>query len=153
MKADTIEITIPSKHEYLNVVRLTVSGIANRMGFSYDEIEDIKIALTEACTNSVNHAYLDREGKIQINFLIFTDRLEVIVADEGEKFNVQVAFEKNHRIDAKTPVENLSEGGLGLLLIDTLMDKVEIKEDAGITVSMTKFLSQNGVRGDVNQAE
>lgn len=153
MTADTIEITIPSKHKYLKVVRLTVSGIANRMGFSYDEIEDIKIALTEACTNSVNHAYPNKAGKIKVNFFVFSDRLEVVVTDEGEKFNVQVAFEKNKRVDAETPVENLSEGGLGLLLIDTLMDKVEITEDSGVVVSMTKFLSQNGVKGDVNQAE
>ena len=54
---DYIEMKIPAKPDYLGVIRLTLSGIANRMGYTYEEIEDIKIALSEACTNAVQHAY------------------------------------------------------------------------------------------------
>ena len=49
---DYIEIKIPAKPDYLGVIRLTLSGIASRMGYTYEVIEDIKIALSEACTNA-----------------------------------------------------------------------------------------------------
>ncbi|MFS8513265.1 MAG: anti-sigma B factor RsbW, partial [Planifilum fulgidum] len=48
---DMIELTIPAKADFVGVVRLAVSGIASRMGFSYDDIEDLKVAVAEACTN------------------------------------------------------------------------------------------------------
>ncbi|MGV3487465.1 MAG: anti-sigma B factor RsbW, partial [Tuberibacillus sp.] len=43
--SDTINLTIPAKPDYIGVVRLTISGIASRMGFLYDDIEDIKVAV------------------------------------------------------------------------------------------------------------
>ena len=54
---DYIEMKIPAKPEYVGVIRLTLSGIASRMGFTYDLIEDLKIAASEAITNAVQHAY------------------------------------------------------------------------------------------------
>ncbi|MCG4775201.1 ATP-binding protein, partial [Lawsonibacter sp. DFI.5.51] len=59
-------MTFPAKPEYVGVVRLVVSGIANRMGYTYDEIEDIKIAVSEACGNAVQHAYDDhQDGEVK----------------------------------------------------------------------------------------
>ncbi|HEX6923454.1 MAG TPA: ATP-binding protein, partial [Bacillales bacterium] len=58
---DFTEMTVPAQPEYVGVVRLTASGVANRAGFTYDEIEDIKVAVSEACTNAVNHAYKHEE--------------------------------------------------------------------------------------------
>jgi len=51
---DYIEMKIPAKPDYVGVIRLTLSGIASRMGFTYEEIEDIKIAISEATTNAVS---------------------------------------------------------------------------------------------------
>lgn len=58
---DYIEVKIPAKPEFVGVIRLTLSGIASRMGFAYEEIEDLKIATSEACTNAVQHAYKQNE--------------------------------------------------------------------------------------------
>ncbi len=150
MNSDYIEMIVPSKPEYLGVVRLAVSGIANRMGYTYEEIEDIKIAVTEACTNVVYHAYDDEEeGKTKINFAVYHDRLEIFVIDQGKNFDKKAVRAKMGPVDSNTAVEKLNEGGLGLFLIETLMDKVEITGEHGVVVAMTKLLKRDGVRSDV----
>ena len=63
---DVIELKIPAKADYVGVVRLLVSGLANRMGFAYDDIEDVKVAVAEACTNVVTHARLETEENIHV---------------------------------------------------------------------------------------
>jgi serine/threonine-protein kinase RsbW len=52
---DLVNLVIPAKTDFVGIARLAVSGIANRMGFSYDDIEDLKLAVSEACTNAVVH--------------------------------------------------------------------------------------------------
>lgn len=151
MNSDLIEMIVPSKPEYLAVVRLAISGIANRMGYTYEEIEDIKIALTEACTNVVFHAYDDNlEGLTKINFFVYDDRLEIMVIDQGKSFDKNVVQQQITPVSSNVEIENIKEGGLGLLLIETLMDKVEIHGDDGVIVTMTKFLKRDEVRSDVS---
>ncbi|WP_084031488.1 anti-sigma B factor RsbW [Anaerobacillus arseniciselenatis] len=145
--SDFIEMKVPAKPEYVGVIRLTISGIANRLGYTYDDIEDIKIAVVEACTNVVNHAYEAEEGQMTIGCGVYEDRLEVMVADRGQSASVDVLKDNVGPISTDKPVTQLKEGGLGLFLIDTLMDKVEINNDNGVIIIMTKFLQ----RGEVEQ--
>ena len=58
---DYIEMKIHSKTDYIGVIRLTLAVIANRMGYTYKEIEDIKIAISETFTNAMRHAYPENE--------------------------------------------------------------------------------------------
>lgn len=154
MNSDYIEMIVPSKPEYLAVIRLAISGIANRMGYTYEEIEDIKIAITEACTNVVFHAYDDdTEGLTKINCFVHDDRLEIIVIDQGKSFDTTLAQKKTRPVHSKASIENMKEGGLGLFLIEALMDKVEIYGDDGVIVAMTKFLKRDEVRSDVSRVK
>lgn len=147
---DHIQMSIPAKPEYVGVVRLTVSGIANRIGFSYDDIEDMKIAVAEACTNVVNHAYQD-EGTMNVSFFLYEDRMEIIIADRGQSFDVDTIRNNLGPIDSNKPIVDLQEGGLGLFLISTLMDKVEINDESGIVLMMTKFLRGDEVEHHVDR--
>src|SRR5699024_2323758 len=149
---DFIEMKIPAKAEYVGVVRLTISGIASRMGFNYEDIEDLKIAISEAVTNVVKHAYEnERQGELRIAFGVHEDKIEMIVADRGESFNVN---EVKDRIGPMTvmselkPVTQMREGGFGLYLINALMDKVEINNEDGVVVLMTKYLEEDEVELD-----
>lgn len=145
--SDYIEMKLPAKPEYVGVIRLTISGIANRLGYSYDEIEDIKIAVAEACTNVVDHAYNDEGGQMTVGCGVYPDRLEVMVADRGQSFSLEKSRGDFGPVNTNKPIADLKEGGLGLFLIETLMDKVEIRNDIGVIVVMTKFLQ----RGEVEQ--
>jgi serine/threonine-protein kinase RsbW len=140
---DYVEMKIPAKPEYVGVIRLTISGIASRMGYTYEEIEDIKIAVSEACTNAVQHAYPEEEsGEVIVGFGIYEDKLETMVADSGKSFNfLQTKSELGPYTESST-VDQLSEGGLGLYLIETLMDEVRVMNRSGVTVFMVKYLGE-----------
>ncbi|WP_243388355.1 anti-sigma B factor RsbW [Bacillus kexueae] len=148
MIKDYVEMKFPAKPEYIGVVRLTLSGIASRMGFTYDEIEDLKVATSEACTNAVKHAYKEHPGEMIIGFGIYEDRLEVMVADRGESFEFDKLREQLGPYTPSIPIEDLNEGGLGLFLIDTLMDEVKVLAESGVTVFMTKFLNGERVENE-----
>jgi anti-sigma regulatory factor (Ser/Thr protein kinase) len=106
---ETIELTIPARPEYVVVVRLAAAGIAGRMGFSFDEVEDLKIAVTEACT----HAILAGAEPIQVRFGVDSEALEVQVDYAAPRF------------------VRSEERELGLFLIRCLTDEVATHEEAG----------------------
>ena len=86
--AQSIRLTIPAKPEYITLGRLALTGIARLRTEPMGEevLGDLKFALTEACTNSVRHAYAGGEGTVEITYELYDDRLVVEVADEGEGF-------------------------------------------------------------------
>lgn len=146
---DYVEMKIPAKPEFVGVIRLTLSGIANRIGFSYDEIEDLKIAVSEACTNAVQHAYHVKEsGKVVVGFALYKNRLEIVVADQGQSFDFKQERKKIGPYKKNESVEYMREGGLGLYLIETLMDEVRIHQNDGVKVFMTKYLEGEKVETD-----
>jgi serine/threonine-protein kinase RsbW len=146
---DYIEIKIPAKPDYVGVIRLTLSGITSRMGFTYEEIEDIKIAISEACTNAIQHAYSEDEGgEVVIGFAIYPDKLEMMVADNGKSFNFEKTRSELGPYTQFSTTEQLTEGGLGLYLIETLMDEVRVLNHSGVTVFMGKYLGGERVNHD-----
>lgn len=148
--ADLIQLKLPNRVEYLGVARLLVSGVANRMGFSFEEIEDIKLAVGEACTNAVKHAYEQEDGanSLHLECRVYEDRLVIEVADQGKGFTLDAAKKQTTPLYSGIDQEDLEEGGLGLYLIHALMDEVVLDTDAGVSVSMTKYLRRDGVAGD-----
>jgi len=148
--ADAISLKFPSLPDYLGVARLTVSAVAHRLGFSYNEIEDIKLAVGEACSNAVKHAYQrdERAGVIFLDCYVYPNRLVIVVSDEGRGMESESAADQLAPIYAGKDIEELEEGGLGLYLIHALMDEVQIRSESGVSVSMTKYVLRDGVAGD-----
>ena len=120
-----IRLTIPAKPEYITLGRLALTGIARLRTepMTQEALGDLKLALTEACTNSVRHAYDGGEGSVEIVYELHADRLVVEVADEGEGFDPP---EASLDLDGAA----LSEGGLGIAIIKALVDEFEIRERA-----------------------
>lgn len=146
---DLVNLTIPAKPDYVGIARLAVSGIANRMGFSYDDIEDLKLAVAEACTNAVDHAYCGGEGEIEVSCNIYSNRLVIAVIDRGNSFDVNEVVTRTGPISAESSMNALRERGLGLYLMKTLMDHVDIKGDNGVIVTMTKYIRKDVVESHV----
>ncbi len=124
LKPETIELKLPAKDEYMNVVRLSIAGIGERMNFSVDDIEDIKVAVGEACINSIRHGYQEKaseENLIHIRFLIHPKKLEIVIKDNGKGFDTRNVDEYLGK-----PGDEKTEGvGLGVQLIKTLMGEVK----------------------------
>lgn len=149
---DYIEMKVPAKAEYIGVMRLTLSGIANRLSFSYDAIEDLKVAVSEAVTNAVEHAYGKNEsGEITVGFGLYEDRIEIMVADRGGSFNLEEVKSETGPYRSDEPVEKIREGGFGLFLIEALMDEVKINNKYGVMVIMTKYNREEEVDMDDDQ--
>ncbi|UBH08361.1 anti-sigma B factor RsbW [Macrococcus armenti] len=141
-KYDYVEMRFPAAAEYVGLVRLTLSGILNRAGASYDDIEDTKIAVSEAVTNAVKHAYKDDvKGDVLVGYVIFGDKVEVIVSDSGTSFDYERTKSELGPYNENENVDFIREGGLGLFLIESLMDEVNVKKDSGVTISMTKYIT------------
>ena len=114
-----VRLTIPAKAEYISLSRLALAGLSRVRAFSDETLADLKLALTEACSNSVRHAYEDGEGHVDISFELLEDRLIVEVADDGTGF-------EPGEIAGNGGDEELSEGGLGIAIIRSIADEVEI---------------------------
>ena len=135
----SIRLTIPAKPEYITLGRLALTGIARLRvePLSQEVLGDLKLALTEACTNSVRHAYADGEGTVEILYELHSDRLVVEVSDQGE------GFDPPDEAGRALADEELSEGGLGIAIIQALSDEFELGDGAqgGSRLRFVKHLS------------
>jgi serine/threonine-protein kinase RsbW len=134
-----IRLTIPAKPEYITLGRLALTGIARLRPepLRQEVLGDLKLALTEACTNSVRHAYADGEGMVEILYELHDDKLVIEVVDEGE------GFDPPNGPSSALVDEELSEGGLGIAIIEALADEFEIREreQGGSFLRFVKHLS------------
>jgi len=131
---DTVELRIPAKAEWVAVARLAVSAIANRLAFSFEEIEDLKLALSEACANFIQHAGSEGE-RIDITFDVLSDAVRIIVRDR-----VGHAQDAGGRLPVASQMRDERTEGVGMYIIQSLMDVVEYKVDetSGSELAMTK---------------
>ena len=83
----TVRLIIPAKPEYITLSRLALTGLARVRELPDDTLADLKLALTEACSNSVRHAYGDGGGHVEISFELCEDKLIVEVSDDGTGFD------------------------------------------------------------------
>jgi serine/threonine-protein kinase RsbW len=128
----TIRLRIPAKPEYVAVARLAVTGLAELVGVPEETRADLKLALTEAVSNSIRHAYDGETGSVDIAFALSGARLEVEVTDDGAGFGPsdRPALEG----------EELVEGGLGIAIIRTITDELEIESRPGVRGSRLRFV-------------
>lgn len=127
----TVLLSIPAKPEYITLGRLALTGLLHAREVAEETVGDLKLALTEACSNSVRHAYRDgREGRVEIRYDLAPDRIAVEVADDGDGFSpAELA------VDA-----DLNEGGLGIAIIEALTDEFRIAGGAGGRGSSLRFV-------------
>jgi serine/threonine-protein kinase RsbW len=139
---NNIRLQIPAQADYLDVVRLCLYGIASKVGFTYEEIEDMKVAVAEACNNAVLHAYPDKnDGVIDIHFDCDATSIKVVVKDYGVTFNHTNALQEAAPIRGSEARE-LQAGGLGIYLMQALMDEVSVQSEQGTQVTLTKFRAE-----------
>ncbi|MEF2967548.1 anti-sigma B factor RsbW [Paenibacillus sp. M1] len=125
-----VVVSLPATAEYVDIVRLNLYGIASMMGFSYEEIEDMKVAVSEACNNSVLYAYKDSDGTMEVTFEIIGDALSISVRDEGESFDAWGMAGERAGLHDKD-LNDAPIGGLGFYLMEALMDEVRVENEAG----------------------
>ena len=138
---DNINLTISSTREdiaeYMSVIRLTTSAVSSKVGFDVEEIDDIKVSIGEACTNVIKHGLNDGKGSINIEYTLYDDKITISVKDTGTGFDLSKIKEPK----LESNLESLDDSGLGIFIIKSLMDEVEIKssEESGTEIIMSKI--------------
>lgn len=126
---EVIELALPINPAYVSAARLTASSIANRMNFDIEEIEDIKTAVSEACTYLIrrNSKRDDGNGKFNINFILHTMSLEI---------NFTCELSEGDSVD--------DDDKMGIIMIKALMDEVSLHSESlsMIEIKMKKNKNQ-----------
>ncbi|HFE53479.1 MAG TPA: ATP-binding protein [Bacteroidetes bacterium] len=144
------QLKLPSRTENLEIIREFVSRIAQKAGFDEEDAAKIELAVDEACTNVVKHAYEGGSDKpIDVVVRLDYDKLTVIVTDQGKGFNPEAV----EIPDIKEYLAELRVGGLGIYLIRTLMDEVKYDIRPGVRnqVKMVKYFVGEG--GETRRSE
>jgi len=132
---DVVELRVPCKAEWVALVRLSVAAVASRLHFSIDEIEDIKLAVAEACTNVIQNTATCSYIEIKCEAL-----------EEGLRINVR-DYGRGKRTETvrSSAAQDERVGGLGVFLIRSLMDDVtyDAHPEDGTSLVMLKRLLQS----------
>jgi len=133
-----VELSIPSRPEYVGVARLAILGVASRMRFSYDEVEDIRLAVGEACTRSIDrlNGGTAEAHTIRLRCLIDANRLTI---------EVRNPLLKPPPKEPSPDPTSLPEGDLSGVLIRILMDEVDTEErpEEGVhLLRMVKYVAR-----------
>ncbi len=139
--AKRYRLRILSQTENLEIIRNFVGHIARRVGFDDEDATKIEMAVDEACSNVIKHAYeRDARKPIDIAIKVDYDKLTVVVTDRGKGFDPSAI----KMPDMKEYIAELRVGGLGIYLMRTLMDEVsyDIKPGVRNQVRMVKYFLQ-----------
>ena len=127
----TVVLRMAPRPENLALARLALAGVGTVAGAGESDIADLKLAVTEACTNAILHAYSDgASGQLVVRYRVASAGVDIEVEDDGAGF------------DPSDPIAEESERdgqGMGLMIIRTLTDSIEIEsDDSGSRISFSK---------------
>lgn len=113
--AETVDLTVPARAEFVRLVRLVMAGIGNSLDFNVEEIDDLKMAVSEA----FNMFYPSEEHPLLIRTSISPGELVV-----------RVSQSYLNGVPRFVGMDNSTEKGIGIVLMKHLVDKVEYSTDA-----------------------
>ena len=117
-QGEVVCLEIPSSPEYVAIARHAVEGVARRMKFTPSQIEDLKLAFGEACTNAVKYGCpCEETPNVEIKCVVFEDGLSVEIRNS-------ISGCKHPKFPAKPDITR--EGGFGLYMMRQLVDEVDL---------------------------
>lgn len=113
--------------------RIAVAAFAAQLDPTIEEISDIKTSVSEAVTNSIVHAYPNKDGIVKIKTVIDDDKLEIEISDTGEGIeNVEEA-----RKPLYSTKSNLERSGMGFTIMENFMDELKVESIVGLGTKVT----------------
>lgn len=120
---DRLTFSIPGKPEYMQTVKFAVGCAAGAANFSVEAVEDIKIAVSEACKSISCHGYEGFSKQYDVICDIEDERITILVADNDETHELE-----KHK---KPCLDCPHEGDLAIFVMKSLMDEIEINNESG----------------------
>ncbi|HZK54473.1 MAG TPA: anti-sigma F factor [Desulfosporosinus sp.] len=142
MKTNQLNLTFSSIAENVSIARLLIASVGAQLDLPLNDLEELKVAVSEAVSNAIIHGYQNNPGHIvYLDLNITGDRLKIVVKDEGCGITdidqaMQPAF--------STDPERM---GLGFVFMQSFMDELQVdsKLEVGTTVTMIKHLKQTPI--------
>jgi serine/threonine-protein kinase RsbW len=146
--AQVVSLTIPAEPRWLALCRLVLSGLCQLGPIDDEALADLKLAVTEACSNSVRHAYGEDgdAGLVSLRYELTPRAVLVEIADAGHGFR----FDRPILELGPQPDEEIREDEMGLAIIHSLVDEVEIgagPDGRGTKITFAKYLDGASERG------
>jgi stage II sporulation protein AB (anti-sigma F factor) len=120
-----LNLEFPSLPPNVGLARLVVATFASQLEFTLAEIEEIRVAVSEAVSNCVIHAYPQNPGIVKLNLSISEDGLTVQIADYGKGIE---DVEQAKQATFSTEPEHM---GLGLVFMESFMDEMSLSSRPG----------------------
>jgi serine/threonine-protein kinase RsbW len=127
----------PGVYASLHPIREFIVKAAKQAGFDEAGVYAVELAVDEACSNIIEHAYGgERKGEIECSYWISEKTLTIVLKDRGKRFDPDSVPEPNF----SAQLENLKAGGAGLFLMRKMMDEVRFEfDEEGNTLTMIKY--------------
>jgi stage II sporulation protein AB (anti-sigma F factor) len=134
-----MKMTFNSLGENVGIARITAAAFAAQLDFTLSEIEEIKVAVSEAVSNAVIHGYRQQSGDIELIMNLYEGKVEYTVIDHGRGIpDIDLARQPSYSSDPERM-------GLGLVFMESFMDELSIESevDHGTVITMTKKLQSD----------
>lgn len=127
-----IEVNIPSNPAFERVVRASAAEIGQALGFSHERVEDLKLAVSEAVTNAIEHGnHSEASRLVAVVFALDHEKLEIRIADQG---NGTGPLNFSRRVVEEHNLETGMLRGFGMYLISALVDDYEVSSSHAGTI-------------------
>ncbi len=145
---ECLDIRIPGHPKMMKLVRSTIGQACEMVGFNARDSHAIVLAVDEGCTNIIRHCYQDCcDEDIVIRIRLYKNRIEILLRDFGEEIDVEKLRDcveaRRRELEEQGPVR---PGGLGVMLIHSIMDRVQYKSGRkyGTVLKLVKYVSPKG---------
>ena len=139
-----MKLEFMSKSANESFARISIAAFVSQLDPTIEEIADIKTAISEAVTNSIIHAYPDKEGLVKINSRLYEDEIEIEVSDTG----VGIENVEEARKPLYTSKGNLERSGMGFTIIENFMDELKVESIFGLGTKVTMIKKINSKHED-----
>lgn len=129
-----LKMTFPSNSENVGIARITAAAFAAQLDLTLNDIEEIKVAVSEAISNAVIHGYGNETGMIDFSMALEEGVLEFIIKDYGKGIaDIALARQPSYSSDPERM-------GLGFVFMESFMDELRVESEVGkgTTVHMIK---------------
>jgi len=142
MKSNQITLSFSSIAENVSIARLLIASVGGQLDLSLNDIEELKVAVSEAVSNSIIHGYKSVPNNIvSLDLDITNNTLTIVVKDEGCGIsNVEQAMQPAYSTDPERM-------GLGFVFMQSFMDELQVESalEEGTTVTMKKHFKQTPI--------
>ncbi len=141
MVKNEMKMEFASKSANEAFARISVAAFVSQLDPTIEEIADIKTSVSQAVTNSIIHAYPNKDGIVKLKAILYEDEIEIEISDTGEGIeNVEEAKEPLY-----TTKGNLERSGMGFTIMENFMDELKVESIVGLgtKVTMNKKIKKN----------